>query len=66
MSQDQWDGITLEAWVERSLREGNISTVAALINSLPVSQKEKYREIYKRVLKEKNELSKVRSQENAE
>lgn len=44
----------MEEWVERMLREGYTEIVKYVINSLPESSKEKYREIFKRVRDEKN------------
>lgn len=50
----EWkEALTLEAWVEKMLREGYPEIVRMLLKSIPEEQKPKYREIWKRVMAEK-------------
>lgn len=47
------DGLTLEAWAEKMLREGYPEIVKMLMKVLPEELKPKYREIWRRVMSEK-------------
>lgn len=53
---DWKDCQSLEEWAEKMIRGGYIAIVKNMVNSLPDSKKEKYREIYKRVMAEKNNV----------
>lgn len=39
-------------WAERELRAGNVDKVTAIMNMLPKDKREKYRQMYARVMKE--------------
>ena len=49
----EWDGISLEEWVEKMLREGYTAIVSMVIKTLPESSKERYRELYRKIQEEK-------------
>ncbi len=44
-----WDGTTLDQWVELALNAGQDELVTALIQTLPEASRGRYREIWKRV-----------------
>ena len=49
------EAVTLEVWVERMLRSGYTAIVKNMMNALPENKKEKYRNLYKRVMSEKRD-----------
>jgi threonine synthase len=53
----EWDGISLEEWVEKMLRDGFPEIVTRVLKTLPEEKKEKYRQIWKRVMEEKKSES---------
>jgi hypothetical protein len=53
LSENDWDGISMEEWVESMLRQGYTAIVSMMIKTLPESKKERYREIYRKIKEEK-------------
>lgn len=62
-SEEGWDGLTLEDWVRRMFAQGQIETVVQVMNTLPESKREYYRNIWRTLANEKREKSHERSED---
>lgn len=50
------DALTLEAWVEKMIREGKGNEVLPLLRVLPEEKKEYYRKVWSEHMKEKDKI----------